>query len=885
MRIIIDALDECNDEVVESDGIIQLLQSESRGVNLKLACLSRRERAVEDRLGGWYPVEVGGDDTTQKDLHRFASAKAYELKLKHQYPGDSTKLANYMVHAAGNMFLYIVLKFENLKLLSPAHMKNEIERSPEELDELYAQYLDRRMKQNQDPDNELAIWALQWIVYSRQPITSILLDATVALENRQLNEIKHISDVRKPLERVLGILVEFRKVSDRWQATLVHQTLKDFLIRSGDSNKITLLRVADPSRILLRLRNPLHETRLRDNLSTVWKPIQETELYVLCNPMRSEESHLRLLEACVMGLSSHKFLLPFETYNNSFDRRRTELSKKQRYKRLESELCDCNQWGHLKELRRLYELDNARRRRQEEMADIRERLRTNFLNAVGQLRDAKLRCQERLKQLEEMEKWGLRREGEEVDALHEPTPLGLKDLLSYAFSNVSSHIGETLQHRDNIGNPRATKHIMSLLDMYLDRVTTFASSAAANVRSQLQVPTSRPRAKDPSHIATLNFALRSLNLSVANVKWVSQMFSRECQLLDDGTLAYHYWRWSMFPRFSNTITMPASILHKKILASLDDIEPISERRRLKYLLGLGTQALISLRRSEVALYTLDEEWQVIVGASNLIDASQRAAQMFVRYAVYQICLSLPAQHELVTIFDKDDFMDSILLQPLPRSSAGNHWGNMHQAFVEHWVEYPLTLAVLGAVFLVAGVMNWVLVWIPVFFALSCSQGRLYNCQSCDPSNIHEILHILTPSFLVGRLFFLEYRVAVPSALTFPIIMFYTAALLYFAFHSCGPWSVGVHRIWPGQILSYTTAVVTWSCMFTLLWHGVVSALLQDMSVSTALNVVTAHIFSLNIVTIAIDRTGLHGACVQLRQISACPKHLPCPSGKTEIVVL
>jgi len=161
--------------------------------------------------------------------------------------------------------------------------------------------------------------------------------------------------------------------------------------------------------------------------------------------------------------------------------------------------------------------------------------------------------------------------------------------------------------------------------MYLDRVTIFVSSVAANAKSQLQAPTSRPSAKDSSHIATLNFALRSLNLTVANIKWLFQVFSSESQLLDDGILVYHYWRWSMFPRFSNTITSPTSVLHKKILTSLVDIEPMSEQRRLKYLLGLVTQALISLRRSEVALYTLDEEWQAIIGASNLIDASQCAA--------------------------------------------------------------------------------------------------------------------------------------------------------------------------------------------------------------------------------------------------------------------
>jgi hypothetical protein len=131
--------------------------------------------------------------------------------------------------------------------------------------------------------------------------------------------------------------------------------------------------------------------------------------------------------------------------------------------------------------------------------------------------------------------------------------------------------------------------------------------------------------------------------------------------------------------------------------------------------------------------------------------------------------------------------------------------------------------------------------------------------------------MLTPSFLIGRLIFLDYRVIAPSALIHPIIVFYMAALLYFAFRSLGPWSVGVQHIWPGRMLPYTTAVVSWSCVFTLLWHGVVAALLRDVSVSTVLNIVTAHIFSLNIVTIAIDRTGLHGGYVQLGQNSVCPE--------------
>ena len=153
----------------------------------------------------------------------------------------------------------------------------------------------------------------------------------------------------------------------------------------------------------------------RASLSSKAPAVRLVEWVVMCGNVCGEAFDVPI-NGC-FGLLKSKS--PFQTYNDSFDRRRTKLSKKQRYRTLELELCDCNQWGQLKELRRLYKLDDARRRRQEEMADIREHLRTNFRNAVGQLRDAKLRRQERLKQLEEWEKLGWRREREEVDVLHE----------------------------------------------------------------------------------------------------------------------------------------------------------------------------------------------------------------------------------------------------------------------------------------------------------------------------------------------------------------------------------------------------------------------------------------------------------------------------------
>ncbi len=55
---------------------------------------------------------VGENDTTENDIRRFASVKVGEVGSKDHYPGGPAELENYLVRAAGNMFLYIVLKVE-----------------------------------------------------------------------------------------------------------------------------------------------------------------------------------------------------------------------------------------------------------------------------------------------------------------------------------------------------------------------------------------------------------------------------------------------------------------------------------------------------------------------------------------------------------------------------------------------------------------------------------------------------------------------------------------------------------------------------------------------------------------------------------------------------
>ncbi|KAK0211603.1 hypothetical protein IW262DRAFT_1519187 [Armillaria fumosa] len=858
--IIIDALDECYEEVVGPNGIIQMLQTPPRGVNLKLACLSRKEVSIEKRLNEWQRAEVGENDTTENDIRRFASVKVREVGSKDHYPGGPAELENYLVRAAGNMFLYIVLKVENLKHLTPDEMKKEINRSPEELDDLYAAYLDRTIGQNRESDNESAIRALQWIVYSRQSVTlTVLAGATVVDGVNNSRSIVDVRSVRERLEKVFGILVVIRRVKGELQVTLVHQTLKDFLVRSGDQKQKTLVRVADQSSILIRLRSPTQQSLLCNTPYPIRKPIRATELYVLCDPMQPWRSHMRFLETCVNVISSVDFLIPSQAYNDSFDKRREGLSRKERYGKLERELCHGEQWGERKEMRQLRDLDAARVRRADEITEIQNRLASDLAGDVGPLQHVQ---QLHRKRLEELIRWRdsvFPVEREEVRSLHEHE---MKGLLEYVFGNFSSHLGQVIQcGYDDIPDPNRPTILLSfLLNTYLDRVEKFTSSVAANARLRLQSLQRRPN--HSSHLVSLVTTLRNFRLAAADIRGLSLAFNNECRPLAAGIFTYRYWRWSLFPRFSNTAENLENLLNGKIMAALNEVEAVPEQKRLKVLFGLLMQALTTLRLCEVALYALDEEWMVIVGASNLIDASHRASQVFVRSAVYQTCAHLPetARHELAAIFEKDDFMNSVVLQPLRRSSMDQRKESMRQLLAKHYHQHPFAFPALFVLFLVAGAKNWVFMWIPVLTALSCSRGDLCECRHPDSSTLHDIMHILTPSFILGRFLFLDYHMAVPSALITSIILIYTSMLIYHIFRLCGK----------DHILSvpYRTSVLNWSVIFVLLWQGAVSALLQDVSILKVSNAFTAHLISYNIVTAAIDCTGIFRASTQLKQLSA-----------------
>ena len=150
---IIDALDECDKEITEPDGIIDTLSS-IPNPNIKLLFLSRKEGYIQHRLDGWPQTEVGGDRTTQEDIRNFASAQVSEL-LFHVPHLQLTEenLKEFLLRAAGNMFLYIRLVVQNLienKGSSPQDLQKMLTNSPKSLDEMYEQYFLTLHRKNDD---------------------------------------------------------------------------------------------------------------------------------------------------------------------------------------------------------------------------------------------------------------------------------------------------------------------------------------------------------------------------------------------------------------------------------------------------------------------------------------------------------------------------------------------------------------------------------------------------------------------------------------------------------------------------------------------------------------------------------------------------------------
>lgn len=284
-------------------------------LSVKLLFLSRKENVIECRLRAWPKVEIGGEGTTEGDIQHFVREKV--VKLQSAFPSlkRAAGLEEDILKAACNIFLYVVLIEATIHQVKPSslHAVKQIKSNLNNcgpLDTLYKNYFSRQLTRNNNNHNQIAMRALQWILYSPQPVTSSLLRVVLAIDSTDegLDSDKLDDSIKVTVSTALGVLVSWQNTPDGLsQATLMHASLRDYLVH----------------------RLPLEST---------------TELQLARNTLRSHFAHAVLLKTCSIITSSREVRMPLQEYYDSADKRRQLHDKHERRGWLQRQVHQNQSW-------------------------------------------------------------------------------------------------------------------------------------------------------------------------------------------------------------------------------------------------------------------------------------------------------------------------------------------------------------------------------------------------------------------------------------------------------------------------------------------------------------------------------------------------------------
>jgi hypothetical protein len=295
------------------------------------------------------------------------------------------------------MFLYARLKCETIREADPstkaqvAEIMNSLDGKLSTLDALYENYLSKRLSSNNKYRNELALRTLQWIKCSPTPLTSTFLFHALALDiqnERTISSANLDLEIKSTISKSLGVLIEWQGTEAVSYATLMHQSLRDYL------------------------------SRFAHNLP------QWEELSVPYNSIIHEPAHLALLSACCIITSTPVIWSHLQGYHDLGDRRRKLSDNRPRslYRQLGRE----QPWD-LWEQRQRLELDKHWRWRKEEAKSAQSDLAdiTDDLESMEWVKN-------RRKQLEMIQALELQK-AEELHRLVGITTMRERGLMIYTF--------------------------------------------------------------------------------------------------------------------------------------------------------------------------------------------------------------------------------------------------------------------------------------------------------------------------------------------------------------------------------------------------------------------------------------------------------------------
>jgi formylmethanofuran dehydrogenase subunit D len=233
---IIDAMDECKDRdsrerlISGIKGLLQTCQKERSFPVLKLFITSRPILDISRELDQFPYIDLKANPD---DLKIFIESK---VKALNHFSADLQKsAAEMLLGRAERTFLWasiVLKKLKTMPFVSLALLRDIIEDSPTDLDELYLSITNHIMEGTQLEQKLLA-----WVVYGRRPLTLQELEAALATQlesqSKASTDKYRIDLTTEAVTSAAGVILE---ITDDKRVHLIHQSAKDFLIKSQQLN-------------------------------------------------------------------------------------------------------------------------------------------------------------------------------------------------------------------------------------------------------------------------------------------------------------------------------------------------------------------------------------------------------------------------------------------------------------------------------------------------------------------------------------------------------------------------------------------------------------------------------------------------------------------------
>ena len=242
IRIYVDALDESGQDV--AIGLVNYFRKLTSRPSPKKAvisvCFSCRHYRV---LASSHELKICVENENYQDIRTHV-----RKSLRDQFPdeGDALDLERIIVEKASGVFQWVILVIRIILKLnedgaSLGKICQKIEELPDKLEDLYKDALSKI------EDGARAVQLMQWVCFAQRPLSlkelrfAMVIDATTSYTSlKQCQSSADFSETDEQMKRTVtslsGGLAETRDYQDSQTVQFVHQSVKDYLVRSGLPN-------------------------------------------------------------------------------------------------------------------------------------------------------------------------------------------------------------------------------------------------------------------------------------------------------------------------------------------------------------------------------------------------------------------------------------------------------------------------------------------------------------------------------------------------------------------------------------------------------------------------------------------------------------------------